>query len=246
MRTKRFPWGMPWVHGGISSRLNDENTLIHLTFKCMQTFLEIGGEPTAPRWLALVSPEDLGSIGDDSPASLWQLNELHDLAESFRLHRSAFCQCRMGPSAQARPTGLLTSHPPLTGSCKSGWPKITGEYLGPLPKICGCGRRHTSMQRGKKKFNTPQRMLERDTTRLLAATLKFHCSTSSTAGQGLPRMGDELKLLEALIPHAKLYGLDEDGYDTDATVLLEPPEKDRASYQTPEHAASRQQETWTK
>ncbi len=59
-------------------------------------------------------------------------------------------------------------------------------------------------------------------------------------------MGAERKLLEALIPHAQPYGLDEDGYDTDATVLLEPPEKDRASYQTSQHAASRQQETRTK
>ncbi len=243
MRTKRFPWGMPWVHGSISSRLNDENALIHMIFKCMQSFLEAARESSSPRWLALVSPEDLGAIGDDSPASLWQLDELHHLADAFCLHRSAFCQCRLGPSAQARPTGLLTSHPPPTGSCKSGWPKIANEYLGPLPKTCGCGRRHTSMQRGKKNFKTPKRMLERDTTRFLAATLVFHSTTSSTAGQSLPERGDECKLLEALIPHAKFYGLDDDGYDTDATILLEPPKKDQTAYQTPQHAASRQQET---
>ncbi len=232
MRSRRFPWGMPWVHGGISSRLDDENVLIQMAFECMGSFLRAGSGIDTPRWLALASPEDLGPVGDDAPPSLWQLNELHELAESFKLHRSAFCQCRLEPSKHARPTGILTSHPPPTGVCKRGWPKITTKYLGPLPRACGCGRRHVTMQRIKRNFNPPEGMLETGSLKLLAASLLSFCSsTISATDQGLPRTG---VLLEALLPRARLYEIDEDDYDTDATVLLDPPECDVATRQLQE------------
>ncbi len=222
MRSRRFPWGMPWVHGNISSRLNDEHVLIQMTFDCINSFLRLAGETNATRWLTLISPEDLGPVGDDAPPSLWQLKELQQLAERFQLHRAAFCQCRHAPSKHARPTGILASHPLPPGVSKKGWPKISDSYLGPLPRTCGCGRRHASMQRIKRKFNSPEGMLEDGTVKMLATFLISSCSPTFLATeQGLPRTRG---LIEALLPHAKLYDIDEDDYDTDATVLMEPPE----------------------
>ncbi len=222
MRSKRFPWGMPWVHGDTSSRLNDENVLIQMTFNCMSSFLRLAGKVDATRCLIFISPEDLGPAGDDAPPSLWQLKELQQLADRFHLRRAAFCQCRHGPSKHARPTGILASHPLPPGVSKKGWPKIADTYLGPLPRTCGCGRRHATMQRIKRKFNSPEGMLGGGTIKMLAAfVISSSSPTLSTTEQGLPRTRE---LIEALLPHAKLYEVDDDDYDTDTTVLMEPPE----------------------
>ncbi len=226
MRSRRFPWGEPWVSGANSSRLNDENELMHLVIRCMTDWLRdhATSDAQAKKWLALISPEDLGPTSIHDPASIWQITDLHDLARKHLLHRVAFCQCRFSETKQPRPTGMLTTAMPPGGVFKLGWPRIYDTYLGPLPHHCGCHTPHSSMQAIGKRFRTPRRMLEEGAIKAVAATLVSHFVHSENAAQGLLQEGVRLAAFKALLPRALLYDQDEDGYDTDATILVDPPE----------------------
>ena len=221
-RSRRFPWGLPWAQGAQSSRLDDENALFHLALDCMSAFL--GSTSTkAVSWLAFISPEDLGPTHDHEPASPWQLDRLQDLASHHGMHRSAFCQCRFSNSDFPRPTGLLTSARPPLGTFKTGWPKIHGRYLGPLPRDCGCGKVHPSMQAKSGSFVGPRRMLEEGATTAVAAALWTHARNASLSPQGLLTKGCDLEVFKALLPKARMYEQTSDGYDTDGTIIAEPP-----------------------
>ncbi len=190
-------------------------------------------------WLGFVAPEDLGRTREHEPASLWQLRELRELARRFNMHRVAFCQCRFGASDHPRPTGLLATPQPTSGVFKAGWPKLDGDYFGPLPRQCGCGSKHASMLVKKGEFHTPRRMLETGTVRLLAATLASSVYGAKVTAQGLSAKWGDRMLFEALLPSARFYPLDEDGYDTEATIIVDPPDEPEPILETPTETAQK-------
>ena len=65
-----------------------------------------GDEQARPKahLFAPLSPEDLGPTREHEPASLLQLDRLHDLARRYTKYLSTFCQSRFRDSEFPRPT----------------------------------------------------------------------------------------------------------------------------------------------
>ncbi len=236
MRSAAFPWGLPWLTNVTTKRVDKENTLLRMVLNIFGA-LPAQGSADGPRQISpaspllmLLQPEDLGPLPNHHPASLWQLREIRGIARALDLQRSAFHQCRHQRDDHSRPTGILHSCELLGGTAKRGWPRIpqTGEdgpaYRGPLTKTCGCGGRHVSMLRCRGQFRSPSRVLAQGTCALLAATTAAASTSAQTQGDGLLWQGIEQALLKAVTPGLLRYFIDSDGYDTDATAFLDPPE----------------------
>ncbi len=236
MRSAAFPWGLPWLTNVTTKRVDKENTLLRMVLNIFGA-LPARGSADGPRQISpaspllmLLQPEDLGPLPNHHPASLWQLREIRGIARALDLQRSAFHQCRHQRDDHSRPTGILHSCELLGGTAKRGWPRIpqTGEdgpaYRGPLTKTCGCGGRHVSMLRCRGHFRSPSRVLAQGTCALLAATTAAASASTKSGYDGLLRKGIEQALLKAVTPGLMSYFTDDDGYDTDATAFIDPPE----------------------
>ena len=98
----------------------------------------------------LEHPEDLGIYRTDlTPASIWRLPELRDLASRAGATRWALYQRRYG-AASAKPTGVLSTLPFDNDFGIIGWPRFTtsGSYAGPLSRMVApamkMGVKHTA------------------------------------------------------------------------------------------------------
>ena len=233
LRSRDFPWGFPGLPEKSAARVDHENTLLRMALDVSRDFLSgpaLDADDARKRSFAFLQLEDLGPLPSFLPVSLWQLQELQQLAADFRLHRQAFHQCRHGRSHFARPTGILTNVVLPTGTARNGWPRFNHDsnglksYIAPLTRQCGCGKRHTSMRRRHGIFRSPSRSIETGTARLLSAAIAMAEATSQAGRDSLLAAGAEQELLNAITPDVILYTIDDDGYDTDRTVLMDPPD----------------------
>ncbi len=235
LRSRDFPWGRPGISQLSSQRVDHENTLLFMTLDISRGLLSTGDTMTDgrnPPRFALLQPEDLGPLPSFHPVSLWQVAELRSLARHGGLMRSAFHQCRHQRAPHSRPTGLLSNFMLPHGTSKSGWPRFrraTGQpdsYIAPLSKQCGCGSSHTSMRRRHGRFRTTDRMLEQGTARLLGAAVALDCAAADCGQDDLRWKGAVKHTLQAVLPDLCEYPVDDQGYDTEGTVLLDPPDSD--------------------
>ena len=158
LRSAAHPWGFPWLEGFRQQKVAESNCFIRL---CLQV-LEIlqAHHPQTKFWWE--HPEDLGSVltyrrkarsqwfhklhHGVRPASIWQLEALRKFKTLPGAFSVAFHQCLFQASSP-KPTRIFTnlSHFAVLG--KYEWPQIgqEGQYLGPLPRQCQCGRLHRQL-----------------------------------------------------------------------------------------------------
>ncbi len=235
LRSRVFSWGRPNISQLSSQRVDHENTLLFMMLDISRGLLSQGDTAmdgkNRPRF-ALLQPEDLGPLPSFHPASLWQVSELRSLARHCGLMRSAFHQCRHQRAPHSRPTGLLSNFMLPQGTAKNGWPRFRraaghlDTYIAPLSKRCGCGSPHTSMRRRHGRFRTTERMLEQGTAKLLGAAVALDGAAAAGGQDDLRWKGAVEQTLQAVLPDLCEYPVDDQGYDTEGTVLLDPPDSD--------------------
>ena len=83
-------------------------------------------------------PEDLGRVADESPASIWQLDEMRQLQVDTRATTWAIFQCAFNADSP-KPTRFLSNLKRCATLKYATWPRFDSSrrYLGPLPLGCG-------------------------------------------------------------------------------------------------------------
>jgi hypothetical protein len=142
VRSKRFPWGYPWLSGRHLQGVSIANLFIRQTFEGCQAAHSVGAA------FFLEHPEDLGTTDDlQQPASLFAMEELLELCRNTGARTAAFHQCHWGaPSSKpTRTVSTLDLAADSTNVLFHAWPKFdkAGFYLGPLPRLCG--HRHKAL-----------------------------------------------------------------------------------------------------
>ncbi len=229
LRTREFPWGLPQLPTDIADRVNTENGIYQQTLDVIDLYLSQAAKPFS-RGLALFHPEDLGAHANGRPASPWQLARLATIAKGANLQRAALQQCRLGPCSRVSPMGILHNLEPWPGTVRRGWPRlnsITDVYKGPLQRQCGCGRRHQGHERSEEGLQSTPPTLEPFTHKWLGEMIYTYLTDKGLIEQhGLPQ--DRGRRVAELLPHMLPYAIDEDGYETEATILLDPLEEANA------------------
>ena len=137
-RTKQWPRGFPWLSPKQRPRITESNYFIDITIEsCIKAH-------SANIPFLIEHPEDLGmTYSGFAPASIWQLPEIRQLAQTTSACTAALFQCDFTANT-SKPTRLLSTlanfmNMPHTWA---GWPKFSPEskYLGPLPAKCSHSR----------------------------------------------------------------------------------------------------------
>ena len=147
IRDRSYPYGFPWLRNADKRAVEQANSFIDKSIECYLRGHRVGA------WGLLEHPEDLGVCSNGrSPASIWQLPEIHDLQADTGSNTFAFFQCDFTPAEEAaatsKPTRFLTSLPDCRDMPYSGWPVFDedNKYVGPLPASCPHGpRAHTPL-----------------------------------------------------------------------------------------------------
>ncbi len=149
VRTRVWPWGLPWLSPAWRKRCESDNVRMRCLFKFFH-FVALREHQPA---VVYADTEDVGDAMI-STASSWQLPELSLIAREAGLQRYACSQCRLGRSARARPTAFLTNFRPPSDYFigPSRWPPYISienklHYQGPLRLPCGCGVFHRRLTR---------------------------------------------------------------------------------------------------
>lgn len=138
LRSANYPYGFPWLRGPNRDRVDEANLLIQ------QAVLACAEQARAKRFYLLIHPEQLGCVGGEQPASIWDWDEVQGLQQHTGAHTLAFLQCQFG-APTCRPTRFLTNAvlpTPFPYDLYQGWHVLSerGAYLGPLP-TCACSSR---------------------------------------------------------------------------------------------------------
>ena len=116
LRSSTHLWGFPWLSGPRKSKLEDANALMRITLDA----LVLAADLNIP--FILEHPEDLGRYHTgDTPASIWRLPEVFDLAIKADATRWALHQRSYG-TPYAKPTGILASFRLDDNFGVIGWP----------------------------------------------------------------------------------------------------------------------------
>ena len=133
LRAKTQPRGFPWLTGGKKHEVTQANKLVDFSVKALEAQLQ-----TPAGMSILEHPEDLGTVGSYTPASIWQWPSVRALVESTGAITGALRQSDYGSQYQ-KPTRLLGRLPGLQHLFHQGWPEhdTDGSYMGPLPPYEG-------------------------------------------------------------------------------------------------------------
>ena len=176
LRDISWPWGFPWLSQGNRKAVEAANDELRHAIFTMET-----ARARSPSvHLSLFAPEDLGITDQGRPASLWQLVELSNWAQTQGMHRAAFWLCSYGRTERPQPTGCLLSHVTRCRRLRRGWPSFRGEnrkYAGPLEDTCRCKHEHVQ---GPSVKSAPQRTLSLDFVRQWIKQAKEDSTESAT------------------------------------------------------------------
>ena len=131
VRNATYPWGFPWLGSSNKALVRTRNFFIRKT-------LELCGHLHFCKLFFLIDhPEDLGIVGQDRPASIWQLPETRSLAQDTGAYTWAIHQCEFGAST-TKPTRFLSNISKAAEQRHQGWPQFDIEfhYISPLPRQC--------------------------------------------------------------------------------------------------------------
>ena len=101
LRSRRHPWGFPWLTGPALAKCTLGNSFVKQTFEAV-----LAPHGAGTKFL-VEHPEDLGltSTGGE-PASIWMLEELLAIHTSTGAQTAALFQCSFGAD-YGKPTRLL-------------------------------------------------------------------------------------------------------------------------------------------
>ena len=132
LRSKDFPFGFPWLTPKNKLVCEQANLFIAQTIEAALASLDVD----AP--FVIEHPEDLGvTAHNETPASIWQLPEIHDLQVQAKAFTWALFQCKFS-AMTSKPTRFLSNLRCAAQEPYQGWPKVDdfGKYCGPLPPVC--------------------------------------------------------------------------------------------------------------
>ena len=135
-RDKSWPWGYPWLEGQAFEQVQLGNALV------LQTLEGCAAASLAGCSFVIEHPEDLGmTFTGDSPASIWQLPAVRQLAADSSATTFALYQCEY-LAETSKPTRFLTNLPAAKVLPAQGWGRFSdsGYYTGPLPVCCPHGK----------------------------------------------------------------------------------------------------------
>ena len=142
-RSKTFPWGFPWLSNSHYKLVQQHNYFIRQCIKTCKVALQ------ARSFFLLEHPEDLGAVGEEIPASIWQLEEIRGLQLEAKATTWAIYQCHFGAESP-KPTRFLSNLPGRKSFPHSAWPYFDSKhrYQGPLPFSCS-HKKHVKKLIGK-------------------------------------------------------------------------------------------------
>ena len=148
-RDLTWPRGFPWLEGDNKILVAFENAIIEFAVRLiLQAAHAQRLEPWRRTRIWLEHPEDRGASSLGSPASIWQLSAMRQLA-SRTMIRGAFYRCTFDAASRSAPTGTLSDIPDwnLCDGIEKGWPFFVSKvcsgravkrlYGGPLSAKCG-------------------------------------------------------------------------------------------------------------
>ena len=71
-------WGFPWLDDRSASKVKEANLFVVNSINLARAVADAGGH------YLFEHPEDLGRVADESPASIWQLDEMRQLQVDTR------------------------------------------------------------------------------------------------------------------------------------------------------------------
>ena len=140
LRSKEHPHGLPGLTDQQLRKVRIADKLITNTIRLAKSS-SASGLP-----YIIEHPEDLGATPKGTPASIWSLPEIVQLATDTAAHTAAIYQCQdptpgsnLPVATSPKPTRLLGTAPMIKELRFQGWPQVhdDGSYQGPLPSYCG-------------------------------------------------------------------------------------------------------------
>ena len=114
----------PWLSAAQRKKVDLANYFVSQTIRAAHLAFEVGA------FFLIEHPEDLGTVNGEAPASIWQLDEMHDLQIVTNATTWAIFQCGYGADT-SKPTRFLSSIPGIKARF-SKWPAFDEQG-----KICG-------------------------------------------------------------------------------------------------------------
>ena len=145
VRNASWPMGFPWLSVKQKEQVEFANYFVSQTIQACYA-------ADASRTKFLVEhPEDLGAVGRERPASVWQLDEMRQMVLDTGATTWAVFQCQYG-GLTPKPTRFVSTILEAKKTKYNKWPSFSkdGQYLGPLPYSCG-HRWHVKKLIGKSK-----------------------------------------------------------------------------------------------
>ena len=142
VRSKAYPRGFPWLDKVLAAKAELANNLVDFTWKMMSAVQA----QRSSRWCSGLAehPEDFGIVHSwdpcSIPASIWQMQEPHDLVEIHGWQTRAFHQAPFGAKT-AKGTRILFCEGCFSELGVEGWPTFSaqGRYSGPLEHMANPG-----------------------------------------------------------------------------------------------------------
>ena len=151
VRNASWPMGFPWL-------CNKQKEVVEFANYFVRQTIQACYVAAASKTKFLVEhPEDLGAVGKERPASVWQLDEMRQMVIDTKATTWAVFQCQYG-GLTPKPTRFVSDIDDAKKVKFNKWPSFSrdGQYLGPLPYSCG-HRWHVKKLIGKSRdgrFNT--------------------------------------------------------------------------------------------
>ena len=102
LRSLSSPWGFPWLDEKSNEKVKEANMLVTNSIKLAKEMAEVGG------YFLIEHPEDLGLVAEESPASIWQLDEMRQLQVEAKATTWAIFQCSFN-AGSPKPTRFLSN-----------------------------------------------------------------------------------------------------------------------------------------
>ena len=145
VRNASWPMGFPWLSVKQKEQVEFANYFVSQTIQACYA-----ADASWTKFL-VEHPEDLGAVGRERPASVWQLDEMRQMVLDTGATTWAVFQCQYG-GLTPKPTRFVSTILEAKKTKYNKWPSFSkdGQYLGPLPYSCG-HRWHVKKLIGKSK-----------------------------------------------------------------------------------------------
>ena len=132
VRNAVWPLGFPWLNAKQREIVEFANYFVQQTIQACRAAASVGS------YFLVEHPEDLGAVGNERPASVWQLDEMRQMVVDTKATTWAVFQCQYG-GLSPKPMRFVSNIPHAKSLKYAKWQSFThvGQYIGPLPFKCG-------------------------------------------------------------------------------------------------------------